>query len=335
MREKTSHLYRVTGHVLAAAMLLLAAQAVLAQPGAWKPEKNVEIVASSAVGGGNDATARFIRELFRNKRFIPTSSSVVNRPGGGGAEAWAYLNRHAGDGHYLAISVSTLLSNRITGADALGHTDVTPITTLSREYILTAVRRDSPIKTGRDLAARLRQDTASVSIGFAPALGNNNHIAAALLARAAGGDARKLRIVVYETGSKAAAAVTAGQVDAVFAAAGTILRQARTENLRLVGLTAPRRLGTPLAGVPTWKEQGYDVVFSGWRGIVGPRGMTPAQVAYWEDVLLKLSFDDDWIDDLRKQSWDGVYLNSSETRKFLEAQYTLMKNVLTDLGLAR
>ncbi len=306
-----------------------------AQTGAWKPERNVELIASSAVGGGNDATARFIQKLFQERRLVATASSVVNKPAGGGAETWAYLGRHAADGHYLAVVVPTLLTNHIIGADALTYTNLTPLTILSNGYTLAAVRSDSPLRTGQDLAGRLRQDAASVSIGFAPALGNNNHMAAALIARAAGGDAGKLRVVIYATGAKAAAAVMGGEVDIVFAAAGTLLRQVRTGELRLLGVTAPRRLGGPLAAVPTWKEQGLHVVLSGWRGIAGPRSMTKAQVAYWEDVFLKLTWDDEWLDDLRKQSWDSAYLTSSETRKFLEDQYALMKGVLMDLGLAK
>lgn len=320
---------------MAGMVLLLAWQGAPAQTAAWKPEKNVEILSPVARGGGTDATARLVQGLFEKKRLVAVPSNVVNKPGGGGTEEWAYLGRFAGDGHYLAISVPPLLTSRITGASTITYTDVTPITNLFSEYVLIAVSTDSPLKTGRDLAERMRKDPSSVSIAFANVPGNHNHIAPALIARAAGGAVRKLRIEVFDSGDKAAAAVLDGRLDAVSATAGTVLKHARSGNLRLLGLTAPRRLGGPLASVPTWKEQGVDAVVSTWRGIVGPRDMTPAQIAYWEDVFLKLSLDDEWLAALNEQGWDGTYLNSGETRKFLEEQYTLFRGALVDLGIAK
>jgi putative tricarboxylic transport membrane protein len=301
----------------------------------WKPEKNVEIVASAAPGGGNDATARLIQKLFQEQRLISTTSSVVNKPGGGGAIAWSYLNQHPGDGHYLSIAVPTLLTNRITGTNALTYTDLTPLANLFSEYILLAVRADSPVQNARDLAERMRKDASSLSIGIATALGNHNHIAAALIARAAGGDARKLRVVVYDAGSKATLAVMGGHVDIVSATASNVLPQLQSGKLRLLGVTAPRRMTGPLAEVPTFREQGTDVVFSSWRAIAGPRGMTPAQVAYWEEVFLRLSTNAEWLEDLRRQSWDSTYMNSVDTRKYLESQNGVMRAALEDAGLAK
>jgi putative tricarboxylic transport membrane protein len=273
--------------------------------------------------------------MLEKHGLLTVASSVVNKAGGGGEETWTYLRGFAGDGHYLAVSTPPLLTNRITGASATSYTDLTPITSLFNEYVLIAVRADSPFKTGGDLAARLRQDPSSVSIAFSNVPGNHNHVAPALIAKVAGGDARKLRFEVFDTGEKAAAAVVDGRMDAVSATAGTILQSARAGKLRLLGLAAPKRLGGALATTPTWKEQGVDVVVATWRGIVGPRGMTPAQVAYWESVFLKLSFNDEWLAELSERGWDGTYLSSAETRRFLEEQHMLLEGMLRELGLAR
>ncbi len=328
--------YNVRRHSLPAlgcALLLAVIAPAAAQSVAWKPEKNVEIVTGTGAGGSNEAAARLLQRLFREHRLVVPTTSVVTKPGDGSAIAETYLNRHPGDGHYLALSTPTLLTNRLKDGGSLAHNDVTPITNLFSEYILMAVRIDSPIKTGKDLAERLRAGDPAVSVGISSAFGNHIHIATALVARSAAGDSRKLRVVLYDNGPKAAAAAVSGHVDMVSASAGALLPEMQSGRLRLLGLTAPRRLGGPLAGVPTWKEQGVDAVYSSWRGIVGPRGMSVAQVAYWEDVFLKLAFTDEWLDELRKRSWDSTYLNSSETRKFLEDQSALMKGVLSDLGL--
>jgi putative tricarboxylic transport membrane protein len=42
-----------------------------------------------------------------------------------------------------------------------------------------------------------------------------------------------------------------------------------------------------LPDLPTLREQGYDVVASTWFTVFGPKGISPLQAAYWEDVFSK------------------------------------------------
>jgi putative tricarboxylic transport membrane protein len=250
-------------------------------------------------------------------------------------EAWEYLRGRAGDGHHLAISTPPWLTNRITGRDKLDYSQFTPITTLYREYVLIAVGAASPIKSGRDLAARFRTDASAVTITFAPSLGSHNHIALALVARAAGAQPLAPKVQVVRTATEVAAAATEGRADVVAATAGSLLKYIQSGQLRALGITAAVRLGGPFAEVPTWREQGLDVVTPAWRGIAGPPGMTPAQVRYWEDVFLKLSLDHEWLAEMRSRWWEGTYMSSAETRQFLDQQYAQMKDALSVLRLAK
>ena len=298
--------------------LLPVASAGLAQSALWSPEKNVEIVVSVAQGGGTDATARLVQRMFERLR-LGAASFVVNKPGGGGAEAWAYLDRTGGERPAYRDQHAAAAHEPHHRRRSTHFSSFTPLTNLYSEFVLIAVRVNSPLKTGRDLAARLRQDSPPVSVAVAPALGSHNHIAPALVARAAGGDPRRLQVEVFKTGSDAALAAIEGRVDIVSATVGTLLEQVQAGKLRPLGLTSARRLGGPLAVVPTWKEQGVDVVLPSWRGVVGPRGMPRAQIAYWEEVFLKLSFSDEWLAEMRKRWWESTYLNSDETRSFWRA----------------
>ena len=89
-----------------------------------------------------------------------------------------------------------------------------------------------------------------------------------------------------------------------------------------------------MADVPTWKELGHDVVFSSWRSMIGPKAMTPEQIAYWDAVVRKMIATEDWKKDLQKNLWISNYLNSADSRKFLDAQYAEIRTILTELGLA-
>ena len=94
---------------------------------AWSPQRNVEIVVGSAPGGSNDRTARQMEKIIVEQKLLPTSLTVVNRPGAGGIMALTYVTQHAGEPHYLLIYPSSMLAAHITGQSKLNYTDFIPI----------------------------------------------------------------------------------------------------------------------------------------------------------------------------------------------------------------
>ena len=87
--------------------------------------------------------------------------------------------------------------------------------------------------------------------------------------------------------------------------------------------------------MPTWKELGYDIVVANWRPVLGPRGLTAEQIAFWEERLLRFTQTDDWKHELESTGAVAHYMNSRELAKFLAAQHAEFKAVLTEIGLAR
>src|SRR5262245_36484162 len=232
-------------HVFVTALLLAAAVVVHAQ--SWSPQKNVEIVVGSAPGGSNDRTARQVERILVEKKLVTVPLTVMNKPGGGSTLAFNYVNQHAGDGHYLMIGTTAMLSAHIVGTSKISYQDFTPIASLFNDYVVFAVNADSPIRTGKDLAARLRKDPASLTIGFATALGSHNHIAAGLLVKALGGNARALKAVAFKGAAEAVTALLGGHIDWVTTAGGNVAPHVAAGRLRIVGVAAPNRLSGALA----------------------------------------------------------------------------------------
>jgi len=319
-------------NTLAACALVLLTAPVHAQ---WKPERNVEIVVPSAPGGSNDKTARSVERIIHDKRLMAATLTVVNKPGGGNAMTMNYLNQHSGDGHYVMVGTPTILSNHIIGASALNYTDFTPIASLFNEYIVFAVKSDAPMKSGRDLIERLKKDPKSVSIGFATALGSHNHIAAGLLAKAIGADVRGLKVVAFKGSSEAIGALLGGHIDLVTTAAGNVADQVEAGKLRIVGVAASQRLTGSYAAVPTWKEQGVNVVFGGWRSIMGPKGMSAPQTAYWEKIMQQVVAAPEWKADLERNYLSDDFATGDRFKAELKEDYASMKSVLAELGLAK
>jgi putative tricarboxylic transport membrane protein len=105
--------------------------------------------------------------------------------------------------------------------------------------------------------------------------------------------------------------------------------------MRIVGVSAAQRFPGPLADIPTWKEQGVNLVFGGWRAILAPKNLTLQQSAYWEGVLLKATRTPEWKADIEQNFWADDFVTGERFRKDLAEDYNGMKAVLTELGLAK
>ncbi len=314
---------------------LLAGVAAVAGAQAWSPTRNVEIVVPNPPGGSNDKTARSLERIIIANKLLPVTLSIQNKSGGGGSIAYTYLQQHPGDPHFLVVAGPAILTNHIVGSAPLRHSDLTPVASLFDDYTVFAVNANSSLKTGKDLIDRLRKDPKSVTIGFSPLLGSHNHIAAGVLMKTIGGNARDLKVVAFKGSADAVTTLLGGHIDLVTTAAGNVAPHVAAGRLRVIGITSAQRFPGAFAVVPTWKEQGADFTFGAWRSIFAPKGLTPQQLAFWEGVLRKATEAPEWKEELEKNIWSNVFTGSAQFTKDLEQDYASMRAVLVDLGLAK
>lgn len=320
--------------VCAALALLSVAHFAKAESGGWKPDRTAEIVVTAGPGGNQDLTARAIEHIWREHKIVP-STIVRNKPGGGGAIASAYVKQHAGDPHFLLMVAPTLLTSRIMGRMDFRHDELSPVATLYDEYIFVSVKSDSPMRSGTDLIANLKSDPASARIAVASALGNHIHMGIALPMKAAGVDIRRMKVVAFKSSGQSMTALLGGHVDVAVSTLGTVLPHLEAGKVRVLGVSAPKRLGGNLAGIPTWIEQGARASFSSWRAIAAAPGVGKAQVAYWEAAMVALVRTPEWKADLARNHRESQFLSSEQTRRFLDAEYRELEAALGELGLAK
>ncbi len=302
---------------------------------AWKPQQAVEIIIGSAAGSSPDTMARYIQKVWQEKRMVEVPANVVNRVGGGNTVAWNFLNTKKGDGHYLMVSNINLSAGHLTGTTTWSYRDFTSLGILFHEYIALAVAADSPIRDGRDLLARLQKDPVSASLGVSSVAGGANHIGAGLAFKAAGVDVRKVRTVVFDSAGKTMTALLGGHVDVAATSITAALRQVKGGKVRVLGVTAPRRLGGEMAQFPTWREQGAEAEFSNYRGFIGSPGMTPAHIAYWEGTLARLDSDEAWRDYIDQNELERDLMNGRQAYQYLDNLDGKLRGILGDLGLLK
>jgi len=298
----------------------------------WRPQRTVEIIVPTAPGGGNDKTARTLQRIWQESGFQTT---VQNRTGGGGAVAYASLNQKPGDAHYVAIAQAGLFTNHITGKSPIHYTDFSIIANLGTEPSAIAVRRDSPIKSGRELFERLKQDPGAYSISIGSTMGGTSHIALGRAYKALGGDPKRLKAVAFAGSSESVTAVLGGHIDAMISAINNVVPHVKAGKMRALAVTSPQRLSGDFASVPTLRDLGVDLVQTGWTIVMGPKGLSASQVRFWEDAIAKAAQTPEWKAYLAENYWTYTFQGSGDTTRYLAAEYEIARRALVDLGMAK
>jgi len=318
-----------------AVMVLLVGGSVMladtASAQGWKPERNVELTIPTSPGGSNDIAGRIVHKLWTELKLLPVASSVANRSGGEHIVAYTYVQQRAGDPHYLGLMSTPMLVNPIGGRTQLTHNDFTPIAYLITEPMVAVVRADSPIQTGKDLVEALKKNPGELSI----ALTSNGHrISIGLPLQRAGVNVKAVRMPAFKGGGETTTAVLGGHADVQITSVSTSVPHVTGGQMRAVAVSSTRRLGGVMASVPTWQELGYQSSGS-WKGIVAPKGLTPAQIAFWEDVIRKVAQSDEIHQYAEKNLWLVEFKGAAETRKWLDDETAALKVIMTELGLVR
>lgn len=297
----------------------------------WKPERNVELTIPTSPGGSNDIAGRLIHKLWNDLKLLPVQSTVVNRSGGEHIVAYTYIQQRSGDPYSIGVMSTPMLVNPIQGRTQLTHNDLTPIAYLITEPMVAVVRADSPIKTGKDLVEALSKDPASLSI----ALTSTGHrVSIGLPLQKGGVNIKAVRMPAFKGGGETTTAVLGGHADVQITSVSTSVPHVTGGQMRAIAVSSSQRLGGVMAQVPTWQELGYQSSGS-WKGVMAPKGITPAQIAFWEDVMRKTAQSDEIAQYAAKNLWLVEFKGAAETRKWLDDETAALKVIMTELGLVR
>ena len=301
----------------------------------WRPEKAVEIILPTAPGGGNDTVARLMQKALQDQKLVTTPVLVINKAGGNQTVSVAYHAQHSADPHYLLFATSTLFTNQIQGLMQHNYRDFPALSLAFVDYSAFMVPANSPFKTFADMLEKLKTDPESVAISVV-ALGGTSHAVAAMAAKAAGVDIKRLKIVVYKTSAEATTAMMGGHIQAAISSAAGSTPPVVAGQLRMLALAAPQRRPGALAAVPTLLELGLNAPsLATWRCVFGAKGITPAQITFWEEALARGFQGEEWKAWMTKNDVMAPPLRGAELTKYLEGQYNNTRSVLVELGLAK
>lgn len=301
----------------------------------WMPERGLEIVAGTPPGGGLDRAARALAAAITENKLVDVPVTVVNVPGDGARAAWRHIDRYPGDPHVVSISSPNLTTDKLVGLATFDQRDYTPLAILYTEYIVFISRPDSRIKSAADLVAQFATDPKGIVISLSTTLGNPNHIAVAQVAKAAGCDVTAPKIRCFDTALDVVDDVIAGNSDVGAITVASIVKALAAGQVHPFAISSPERLAAPFATVPTWAETKVDCVVGAWRGVTGPKGLTPHQVGFWEKLLAAATSTPTWREQLAAHHWADMYVDNGTLQTHLERERAEYTALLDQLGLIK
>ncbi len=296
----------------------------------WRPERPIEFVVQAAAGGGSDIFARTMAKILTAEKIVTVPINVVNKPGGSGAVAYAYVKTKRGDPHVIATATSSYLTTPIQGHSPVTYRDFTNTAVLCVEDYVAVVRADSPYKTLKDLIEAARKKPNSIRIGGS-SVGSSDNIIENRLEKAAG---VQLNYIVFQSGGEANAALLGGSVDLAGPNPSEAAQLIQANRLRPIAMFSPERL-EKWPDVPTAREQGYDVTLEQHRGVIAAGGLTKDQELFWQNAMLKLFQSRDFKKYMSDNGLRPLLKIGDDAQKYIVEQDKFYTEILTELGIAK
>ena len=234
------------------------------------PSRTVRIIVATTAGGTTDIVARLLGQWLTDKLGQPFV--VENRTGGGnniGTEAAA---RSPADGYtlFMANTVNAINTTLYKNLNYNFTTDLVPVAIVMRSPVIMQVHPSVPAKTVPEFIAYAKANPGRVNMGSG-GVGSTGHMAGELFQLLSG---ITLTHVPYRGESLALTDLLGGQVQIVFATAGSSIQYIKADKLRPLAVTTTERIAL-LPDLPTLKEYIPDYEASSWNGLTAPKNTPP------------------------------------------------------------
>lgn len=305
---------------------VLAATPALAEPGAWSDEP-VRIVVTFPPGGTSDLVARLLAKHLDAD--FGQKAVVDNRPGAAGTVAADYVAQQDADGTTLMIANNAPFTIAPTQFESLPYDpmgDFTHIAYIGASAPGLFVHPDSGIKTVADFVEHAKAQ--SVSYGSS-GVGSISHILGKAVDGALGIETLH---VPYQGSAPAIQDFRAGVLDTFYDMVAQNSEMIEDGEAVAIAIAASERFpGVP--DVPTFTEEGYDIVIENWVGLTGPAGTDPETAAKIHETTLAVMALPEVAERLQELGITHRAISSEDYTAFVDKQKEVWKPLIISAGV--
>lgn len=287
------------------------------------------LIAPAAPGGGWDGFAREAQQALRSDGIV-NNPQVVNVPGAGGTIGLSQFVQTPGREDALLVTGGVMVGAIELGDNPETMDDVVPIARMADDFAALVVPADSEFKTLDDFVEVWRKNPGAVSIGGG-SLGSIDHLLSGLLAKEVGVDPKSVNYIAYSGGGEALTSLLSHTTAAGMSGYNEVADQIESGTLRPLAISSPERLEG--VDIPTFREQGYEVSMSNWRGLVAAPGISVEAKEEFIEIASEVRESDEWQDALERNSWTDSFTTGEEFERYLDEEVTIAQEIVKDLGL--
>jgi tripartite-type tricarboxylate transporter receptor subunit TctC len=290
------------------------------------PNKRITYNICFNPGGESDITARFQEAPL--KKVLGTDIVIQYKIGGGGALCWADLVQSKPDGYTIAGHnlPHIILQPLELGDPGYQTLQLKQIYFFENTPNVLMVRMDSPFKTLKEFVEYAKKQPAGVLTVGGSGTSSSNDLATAMFNKAAG---IKLTYVPFGGTGSAIPALLGGHVTALMTYTPMVIQY--KEKFRTLAIADDKRMKV-MADVPTFKEQGYDVVEGAYRGVAAPPGTPDAVVKVLADAFKKVHDDPEVRKKMDQYGFKTEYLGPKESDALVKKKMVEYEQIMKELG---
>lgn len=329
-----SHLTRTrAAAVVAAAVVLLASGCGVTR---GEDDRDLAMWIPNSPGGGYDQTGRAAVGVMEAEDITGGTFEVTNILGAGGSVALSRLMGQEGDEHLLMTVGLGVVGSSYSFAQEFSLSDATPIAQLIEDQEAVLVPADSPFRTIDDFVEAWQADPGGIVVGGGSSPGGPDHLFPMQLAAALDIEPSQVqeRYVPYDGGGPLTSALLGEKIDVGFSGLGEFEGQIEAGELRALAVSGEERLpGDVLGTVPTLVESGIDLVFTNWRGLVAPPGISEERQAELIAYVEEMHASEEWQEALVRNGWIDALITGDDFGEFLQEQDARVAQTLEEVGL--
>lgn len=289
------------------------------------PSKPINLVVAYAAGGGTDVSARMFEPFM--KKYLGGTIGVVNKPGGNGEVGFSAVATANPDGYTMGmLNFPVFFINMKTRKTTYSMDSFEIIGPMGGSAHTIGVAADSPIKTLDELIAAAKKDPGVMTIGSS---GNfsDDYLAYLQFQKETG---IELIHVAFQGAAPARTAVLGKHVNLIAFNVDEAIPFVKNNQIRLFGVMSEER-DPQLPGVPTFKEQGYNIISGSTRGLAVPMG-TPADVVEKLRGALKSVLEDpEYLKQVADMGQTVDYMDSEAYMQTLKREEQITETLLSEV----
>jgi putative tricarboxylic transport membrane protein len=295
------------------------------------PISGLRLMVPNSPGSGYDTTARAVAQVMEDEE-IADAIEVFNLEGAGGTVGLQRLVNEEGNADMLMQMGLGVVGAQFSNQSEATLDQTTPIASLIEEAEAIVVPAASPYETLDQLVEAWKADPGGTPVGGASNPGGPDHLTPMLLAEEVGVTPSDVNYVAYDGGGELLAGILGEDVAFAATGVGEVSESAASGDVRILAVTSEE----PVEGVdaPTLGDEGIDLVFTNWRGIVAAPGISDDETQRFIDAITAMHDSDAWKQVLEDEGWTDAFLTGDDFSSFLTDESDRVESVLSGLGLA-